>query len=180
MLLMGWTNAVSGSQKHRNWNWGIFVKLTRAHLRQSPKFARVCLVLLVLLTLAWGCQTERATPTPTQNDRSLAGDMKAWFEATDYDASGFSSLEEALEGIYQDDGYTVSLYRELGSLLDDTDATPAAYDSTLRMCQEWFEMIDYEASGYETLEDSIADIYQDDGATLELYKRLVKRNAEGG
>jgi hypothetical protein len=110
----------------------------------------------------------------------MAREMKLWFEATDYEASGYSNLEEALEDIYQDEGYTAALYRELETLVNQASTNSADYDDTFTKCQEWFEMIDYKRSGYGSLEKAIEDIYQDGGETLELYKKLVERNGSAG
>ena len=43
----------------------------------------------------------------------------------------------------------------------------------LKRCQEWFEAIDFEASGYSSLEEAMNDIYQDFGETAELYQDIV-------
>ena len=130
--------------------------------------------LLSLCTILSGCQ--ESGPSIVQDDIGIAGEMKSWFEATDYQASGYASLEEALEDIYQDEGYTVSLYQELETLVNEATAGGAAYDGTFQKCQEWFEMIDHESSGYASLEEAIKDIYQDDGAPLDLYLKLTRRN----
>ena len=50
-----------------------------------------------------------------------------------------------------------------------------AQEALLQRCQEWFELIDVEESGYATLDEAIADIYGDDGFTLELYRDLKGR-----
>lgn len=134
-----------------------------------------CICLLALPILIFGC--DKAGPLTIQDDMALVREMKAWFEATDYLSSGHSNLEQGLEAIYQDDGYTVSLYRELGTLLNNPGTSRAAYDGILITCQEWFELIDHERSGYSSLEKAIKDIYQDGGETLDLYKRLKKRNS---
>ena len=104
--------------------------------------------------------------------------MKAWFEATDYEAYGYASPGEALDDIYQDDGYTSALYEDLAEALEGGEPAAEKTRALLGQCQEWFEFIDYEMSGYDSLEEAIADIYQDGGATLGLYTRLVEYNAE--
>ncbi len=134
-----------------------------------------CSCLLALCVILPGCR--ESGPVLLQDDLGIAGEMKSWFEATDYQASGYASLEEALEDIYQDEGYTVSLYQELETLVNEATASGAAYDGAFKKCQEWFEMIDHESSGYDSLEEAIQDIYQDDGETLELYRKLIARNA---
>lgn len=151
------------------------MNLSLSDRRNGSGLAALWLGLLVAAALSLACQGEG--PRSVQDDRDLAAEMKAWFEVTDYEAFGSAGLEEALESIYQDDGYTVSLYRDLGTLLTEVEPPPAAYDSTLGWCQEWFELIDHERSGYGSLEEAIADIYSDDGATLDLYRRLARRNA---
>ena len=135
----------------------------------------LCICLLVPSLIMLGCQ--ESDPALLQDDLGLAGEMKSWFAATDYQASGYGSLEEALEGIYQDEGHTVSLYQELETLVNEATASGAAYDGAFQKCQQWFEMIDHESSGYDSLEEAIKDIYQDDGETLELYRKLIARNA---
>jgi len=126
----------------------------------------------------FGCQKNGAS---SPNDKlELVREMTSWFETLDFEASGYSSLKEGLEGIFQDDGYTVSLYHELEALQNQTDTTHVSYDPTLQKCQEWFELIDYQASGYRSIEEAIKDIYVDDGSTLALYKKLVKRNTATG
>ena len=111
------------------------------------------------------------------DDIDLVRQMKNWFEEIDYKASGFLSLEKALDDIFQDEGDTVSLYKELKELLIRPSSDRTDCDETFRRCQQWFEAIDYENSGYKSLEEAIADIYQDEGATLELYRMFTDRNA---
>lgn len=141
-------------------------------IRCWTPFAAVASFLLVSALLA-GCQ--KGEPTSTDEAARLLTDMKAWFEAADYEAAGYASLEEALDDIYQDDGYTTGLYHDIGAALTKS-ARGADRHRVLKECQEWFELIDYEMSGYDSLEEAIEDIYQDDGETLELYKRLVEYN----
>jgi len=111
------------------------------------------------------------------NDLALIGRMKRWIEEIDHEACGFPSLEEALEDIYQDEGYTISLYRELKKILLCPPSEILAYNEIFRMYQEWFEAIDYKSSDYRSLEEALKDIYQDEGESLALYKKLIIRNA---
>ncbi|MGD9400935.1 MAG: hypothetical protein PVF95_01575 [bacterium] len=138
----------------------------------APWMMTAAAVLLASALLA-GCQ--KGESTSADESTQLLTEMKAWFEATDYEASGYASLEEALADIYQDDGYTTDLYHDIGEALTKS-ATGADRRRVLKDCQEWFELIDCEMSGYDTLEEAIQDIYQDDGETLKLYRRLVKYN----
>ena len=148
------------------------------HLKGCMSLVGKCMFLLAVFALVSGCQ--KAGPPVTQDDIRLAQEMKTWFEATDYKASGFATLDEALDKIYQDDGYTLSLYHELKTVLNQGNPSRTAYDDVLKRCQEWFEMIDYQRSGYNSLEKAIKDIYRDDGMTLDLYRRLARRNAKSG
>jgi hypothetical protein len=145
----------------------------RSNNYTNPALKYFCFFILSILISA----CDKAGPLTIQDDMALVREMKVWFEATDYLSSGYSSLEQGLEAIYQDDGYTVSLYRELKMLLNNPGTSRSAYDGILITCQEWFELIDYKRSGYSSLERAIKDIYQDGGETLDLYKRLARRNA---
>lgn len=138
-------------------------------------FAVVC--MLAAGMLLFGCQ--KGESEAPDEAAGLLRDMKAWFEATDYEASGYSSPEEALDDIYQDEGYTAMLYNDIAGALKEPGSGEANRRAVLRECQEWFELIDYEMSGYDTLEEAIEDIFQDGGGTLELYNRLVEYNGEG-
>ena len=129
--------------------------------------------ILLICALLTGCQ--KGESTSSDEGTRLLTDMKAWFEAADYEAAGYASLEEALDDIYQDDGYTTDLYHDVGAALAKS-ASDVDRHRVLLECQEWFELIDYEMSGYDSLEDAIEDIFQDDGETLQLYRRLVKYN----
>lgn len=144
----------------------------------KPVNVHCCVWILAMVAILSGCQAD--VPPSPQDDIEIAGEMKSWFEATDHEASGYSSLEEALEDIYQDEGYTVSLYHELEELVNKAGTSGSAYDGTFIKCQEWFEMIDHESSGYDSLEEAIEDIYQDEGETLDLYRKLTRRNAKRG
>jgi len=57
----------------------------------------------------------------------------------------------------------------------EDSAKAQTQEALLQRCQEWFEMIDVEQSGYATLEEAIADIYGDDGFTLQLYRDVKNR-----
>ncbi len=59
-------------------------------------------LFFALSILMFAC--DKAGPSTIQDDIALVREMKAWFEATDYQASGYSNMEEALEAIYQDGG----------------------------------------------------------------------------
>ena len=131
--------------------------------------------MLAVCALLPGCQ--KSEPTSGDEVTALLGEMRAWFEATDFEASGYSSLEEALDDIYQDDGYTASLYADIGAVLRSPGSAGRTPQSVLKECQEWFELIDYEMSGYGSLEEAIEDIYSDGGETLDLYKRIAEYNA---
>jgi hypothetical protein len=135
--------------------------------------AAVC-ILTVCMSLP-GCQ--KGESTSGDEIAGLLKEMKAWFEATDYEASGYSSLEEALNDIYQDEGYTASLYADVDAVLNRPGSGDTTPEAVLKECQVWFELIDYEMSGYESLDEAIEDIYPDGGATLDLYRRIAEHNA---
>ena len=136
---------------------------------------RTAAVILTACAFLLGCQ--KGETDAADEATGLLAEMKAWFEATDYQASGYSSLEEALDDIYQDEGYTASLYRQVGAVLGGSAPVGTTPGSVLEECQEWFELIDYEMSGYDSLEEAIEDIFQDGGETLDLYERLAEYNA---
>ena len=136
--------------------------------------ALVALALAVCLAPA-GCQKEDTGSA--DEGAGLHAEMKAWFEATDYEAHGYASLEEALDDIYQDEGYTSGLYAEISRALEAGGPETEQARTVLGECQAWFDLIDYEMSGYASLEEAIEDIYQDEGATLDLYRRLAAYNA---
>ena len=135
--------------------------------------ASVC--VLAACAFLSGCQKGEAESA--DEGTALLREMKTWFEATDYEAYGYSSLEEALDDIYQDDGYTSMLYRDIGAALDKAEPGGANARAVFRESQEWFELIDYEMSGYDSLEEAIEDIFEDGGETLDMYERLAEYNA---
>jgi hypothetical protein len=137
---------------------------------------RAATAILVACVLLAGCQ--KGEPKSADEGVELLKEMKAWFEATDYEAYGFATLEEALDDFYQDDGYTSMLYGDIGLALEKPSSDDTNRRAVLKECQEWFELIDYEMSGYETLDEAIRDIFQDGGETLDLYKKLVEYNSE--
>lgn len=154
------------------------MKSVNYHTKVCTKTLRKCIWLIVLTTIMFGCQKNDASSS--NSELELVREMKSWFETLDFEASGYANLQEGLEGIFQDEGYTVSLYDELAELQNQTGASRVSSGPTLQKCQEWFELIDYQASGYRSLEEAIKHIYVDDGSTLALYKKLVKRNTATG
>jgi hypothetical protein len=142
--------------------------------RTYVKAALLALALAVSLAPA-GCQ--KGDADSADEAAGLLGEMKAWFEATDYETYGYASLQEALDDIYQDEGYTSGLYADISEALEASGPATEQARAVLGECQAWFELIDYEMSGYASLEEAIEDIYQDEGATLDLYRRLATYNA---
>lgn len=96
-------------------------------------------------------------------------DSIEWFDSI----MGFSSTEEAISYIYSDEGYTLGLYKDLKSSLQDLeeDRLQAIDDMAT-----WFEETGVEINGYKTLEEALLRIFNDEGATLELYNRLKNIN----
>lgn len=92
-------------------------------------------------------------------------DSVEWFDSI----LGFSSTEEAISYIYSDEGYTLGLYKDLKSSLQglEEDRLQAIDDMAV-----WFEETGVEVNGYKTLEEALLRIFNDEGATLELYNRL--------
>ena len=143
----------------------------------SERACRALVAALCMLAIGGflaGCQNGESPSV--DEGTTLLKEMKTWFEATDYEASGYASLEEALDDIYQDDGYTASLYRDIDDALKQTGSGTTPPATLMKECQEWFELIDYEMSGYASLDEAIKDIYSDGEETLSLYKRIVEYN----
>ena len=147
-------------------------------IRMDTRDAGVCLAsaICILAACAFIAGCGNGESEQADGAAALLGEMKAWFEAMDHEAYGYASLEEALDDTYQDEGYTSTLYRNISAELAKSETDETTARPLLGECQEWFELIDYEMSGYDSLEEAIEDIFQDGGETLGLYKRIAKFN----
>ncbi len=162
-------------QSRRNLERGKSMNLRRANSMSITGAVVTSACMMALFALPAGCQ--KSDTGPADQGTALLTEMKAWFDATAYEAMGYSSLTEALDDIYQDDGYTSMLYSDISAVLAKSAPSGTTIPSVLKECQDWFELIDYEMSGYDSLDEAIEDIFPDGGATLDLYRRIAAHNA---
>ena len=118
------------------------------------------------------------SPVPGfEADRTLAQELRTWFEREAYAGPNGGSVEEVLDGRYQDEGFSSGLFRGLGEV-SAKGLLHSDFDEVLGDSQRWFERIEAGPTRSRPLEDALADIFGDEGKTRALYLRLKARNQE--
>ncbi|MDM4015290.1 hypothetical protein [Roseiconus lacunae] len=108
------------------------------------------------------------------NDGRRLALMCAWFDNEFPEEFSPQQKREHLESVYGDGGETASLFEDL-DLAFEQPISEDQLDELFMRSAAWFEAIDPANNGYDTLEEALTGIFDDEGHTAKLYREIKAR-----